>query len=70
MAWHKTERLALNVGLHYEGFKVDDWALQGVAPDTLPVVLTLGAQPYDYDVMLVGIGFTYQVGGSQGNEAD
>jgi hypothetical protein len=70
MAWHKTERLALNVGLHYEAFKVDDWALQGVAPDTLPVVLTLGAQPYDYDVMLVGIGFTYQVGGSQGNEAD
>jgi MtrB/PioB family decaheme-associated outer membrane protein len=70
IAWHKTERLAVNVGLHYEGFKVDDWALQGVAPDTLPVVLTLGAQPYDYDVMLVGIGFTYQVGGSHGNETD
>jgi hypothetical protein len=47
-------RPSLNAGLHYEGFTVEDWALADVAPDTIPVVLTLGAKPYDYDVRLGG----------------
>jgi MtrB/PioB family decaheme-associated outer membrane protein len=59
LVWHRSEQLAVNHGLRYEGFEAEDWALEGVAPDTVPVVLTTGAKPYDYDVVLVGIGFTY-----------
>jgi MtrB/PioB family decaheme-associated outer membrane protein len=64
ITWRKSERLALNAGLHYEGFTLDDWALDGVAADTLPVVLTLGAEPYDYDVFLVSVGLVYSLGDS------
>ena len=48
--------------VRYENFSADDWALQDVEPDTLPTILTLGADPYDYDVWAIGIGFRYRVG--------
>lgn len=62
ISWRRSERLSLNAGLHYEGFTVEDWALAGVMPDTLPVILTLGAEPYDYDVLLARVSFTYGIG--------
>ena len=37
-------------------------SLQGFAPDTLPTILALGAQPYDYDVWMFGIGVRYLIG--------
>lgn len=46
--------------LRYERFDLKDWAL--VSQTTLPTVLTLGAEPYDYDVYAVGIGFRYRYG--------
>jgi hypothetical protein len=58
-----TERLEGTMDLRYERFKVDDYAL--VPPDTIPTVLTLGAQPYDYDVWAVGIGLRYNFGGGE-----
>jgi hypothetical protein len=39
-------------------------------PDTVPVLLSLGAEPYDYDVVLVGIGFTWQIGDADSSGAD
>ncbi len=54
-----TERLAGILNLRYERFKLTDWAL--VAPDTLPTILTLGAQPYDYDVWALGLALRYSV---------
>jgi hypothetical protein len=62
MSWRHSARLSLNAGLYYEGFTVEDWALAGVAPDTIPVVLTQGAKPYDYDVLLAKIGFSFRLG--------
>jgi hypothetical protein len=62
LTWRKSPRLAVNAGVRYEAFTVEDWALEGVMPDTVPVLLSLGAEPYDYDVILVGVGFTWQVG--------
>lgn len=62
LSWRQSARLSLNAGLRYESFTVEDWALAGVAPDTIPVVLTLGAEPYDYDVLLVTVGFSYRLG--------
>ena len=48
-----TDRLSLVTGLRYERFELEDWAL--VSPTTLPTVLTLGAEPYDYDVYAAGL---------------
>ncbi len=60
-----SDKLDATLQLRYESFSADDWALQGVAPDTLPTVLALGAQPYDYDVWLVGLGVRYRIGAVQ-----
>jgi hypothetical protein len=48
--------------VQYERFVADDWALEGVGPATIPMVVTLGAEAYDYDVFLIGIGFRYFIG--------
>lgn len=63
LSWQQSARLSVNAGLYYEDFSAEDWALAGVAADTIPVVLTLGAEPYDYDVLLVDVGFSYRLGG-------
>jgi MtrB/PioB family decaheme-associated outer membrane protein len=60
-----SDKLDAILQLRYESFSAEDWALQGVAPDTLPTILTIGAQPYDYEVWMVGIGFRYLIGGPQ-----
>jgi MtrB/PioB family decaheme-associated outer membrane protein len=57
-----SEKVEVMLRLQYESFSTEDWALAGVAPDTLPTILTLGAQPYDYEVWLVGISFRYLIG--------
>ena len=57
-----SEKLEAGLQLRYENFPTDDWALQGVAPDTLPTILTLGAQPYDDEVWMAGISFRYLMG--------
>jgi MtrB/PioB family decaheme-associated outer membrane protein len=57
-----SDKLDATLQVRYESFSAEDWALQGVAPDTLPTVLALGAQPYDYDVWLVGLGVRYRIG--------
>ncbi len=57
------ERLSGTFDLRYERFELDDYTL--VSPTTLPTVLTLGAQPYDYDVWAVGVGIRYNFGGGE-----
>lgn len=69
ITWNRSERLALRAGLHYESFAVDDWALAGVGPATVPVLLTLGAAEYDYDVTRVMLGFIYRPGRTTGPSA-
>jgi MtrB/PioB family decaheme-associated outer membrane protein len=58
-----SEKLEASLQLRYERLPAEDWALAGVAPDTLPAVLTLGAQPYDDEAWLAGISFRYRIGG-------
>ncbi len=60
-AYRWTERLHATLDLRYEKFKVEDYTL--VSPDTIPTVLTLGAQPYDYSVWALGVGVRYSFGG-------
>jgi len=64
LVYRRSERLQLALRLRYESFEAEDWGLEGVGPATIPVVLTLGANPYDYDVFAVGLGFRYLIGGA------
>lgn len=57
-----SQRLAIDVNARWERFDAEDWGLEGVAPDTISSVLTMGANPYDYDVWVFGVGFRYSVG--------
>ena len=63
-----SERVDATFDLRYERFEVDDYAL--VSPNTIPTVLTLGAEPYDYKVWAVGFGLRYRFGGGEIELAD
>ena len=60
-----SRKLTINASARWERFEAEDWGLEGVAPDTISNVLTMGANPYDYDVWVFGIGFRYSVGDSE-----
>ncbi len=70
LSYRISERLELALRLQYESFKAEDWGLEGVGPATIPVILTLGANPYDYDVFMIGLGFRYMFGESSGESSD
>jgi MtrB/PioB family decaheme-associated outer membrane protein len=57
-----SERMQMNLQLRYQSLTAEDWALDGVEPSTIPNVLTLGADPYDYDVYVISLGFRYWIG--------
>ena len=63
--YHWSDKLEAGLQLRYENLPTKDWALEGVAPDTLTSVLTLGAQPYDDEVWIAGISFRYRMGDQQ-----
>ena len=48
LTYNASERLKADFVLRWEAFETADWALDGVAPDTIPSVLTMGAMSYDY----------------------
>ncbi len=62
LRYNVSDRFGLHMSARWERFEMEDWGLEGVAPDTVPQVLTMGANPYDYDVWVFGVGFTYRVG--------
>lgn len=62
LRYNVSARMAINVNARWERFDMEDWGLEGIAPDTIPAVLTMGANPYDYDVWVFGIGFSYKIG--------
>lgn len=61
--YRATPALDIIATLRYEHFDAHDWALDGVEPDTVPSILTSGADAYDYDANLVGVSFRYRFGG-------
>jgi hypothetical protein len=64
LSYHRSDRLELTMNLRYQSFSAEDWALEGVGPATIPVILTLGANPYDDERFIFGLGFRYLIGGS------
>ena len=62
LGFRQSERIEWNLYALYQTFETEDWALQGVTPDALPLLLSLGATPYDDEQVIVGIGFRYKMG--------
>jgi MtrB/PioB family decaheme-associated outer membrane protein len=62
LGFRQSERIEWNLYALYQTFETEDWALQGVTPDALPLLLSLGATPYDDEQVIVGIGFRYRMG--------
>jgi MtrB/PioB family decaheme-associated outer membrane protein len=50
---------SLRLGYWYEKLESEDWALEGVEPDTVPNLLSLGAEPFDYENSVIFIGARY-----------
>ena len=65
LSYLRSERLELTMNIRYQSFSAEDWALEGVGPATIPVVLTLGAKPYDDEVFIFGLGFRYLIGAAK-----
>ena len=57
-----TEKLDVTFTWWYESFDSSDWALQGIGPATIPTILALGAEPYNYSVNYVGASVRYYFG--------
>jgi len=63
VGYQLNSKLELRFKVRYEDYASSDWALQGVEPATIPTVLTLGADPDDYSVVLATLSFRYSFGG-------
>lgn len=59
-----SERLNLRIFFTRERYSSGDWSLQGVEPVTVRNLLGMGADPYDYDVNVVGLWVRYRFGGA------
>ena len=61
LGYLRSKRLAFDLEVSYQRFEAQDWTLEGVAPDTIQQVLSLGAAPYDEDTLWVGISLSYSL---------
>lgn len=59
-SYHHSERLSFEFAARYENLDVHDWALDGVRPATIPTVLTMGAQSFDYNIWAFGLSARYR----------
>ena len=56
------DRLSVGAAWTWEDYSSSDWQLAGVEPATLPTLLSLSADPYDYSVNVIGVSFSYRFG--------
>jgi MtrB/PioB family decaheme-associated outer membrane protein len=62
MTYGISERTSLVFTWWHEKLETSDWAVQGIGPDTMPTVLALGIDPYNYDVDYVTASVRYKFG--------
>jgi MtrB/PioB family decaheme-associated outer membrane protein len=55
-----SESLSLGFDYFFEGFDSDNWALDGVSPDTIPNLLALGANARNYNANVFYFSVRYQ----------
>ena len=70
LSYQSSERLSWTMNARYQRFSAEDWALEGVGPATIPVVLTMGANPYDDEILIFGLGFRYLVGAAASSSSE
>ncbi|KAA1188461.1 MtrB/PioB family decaheme-associated outer membrane protein [Pseudohalioglobus sediminis] len=58
--WHMRKDLSLRLDYQYYRYQDDDWALQGVAADTIDKVLTFGARNPNEKIHYVGVSAIYR----------
>jgi MtrB/PioB family decaheme-associated outer membrane protein len=63
-----SDRLRVNVAWSWEDYDSADWQLAGVDPATVPNLLGMGADPYEYSANVIGLSFTYRFGRRPGEE--
>lgn len=56
------DRASLVFAWWYEQLHTHDWAIEGIGPSTLPTVLGLGINPYNYNVNYVTASLRYSFG--------
>ena len=52
--------MSLQAGYWYERYDSENWTLAGVAPDTIPNVLTFGEQAPQYRVHVIAVSVKYK----------
>ena len=62
LEYDRSEKIQWTLDVRYQRFLAEDWALEGVGPATIPVILTMGANPYDEEAFIFGLGFRYRMG--------
>lgn len=60
--YHWSPALALRAAVRYERLKSDDWQLDLVEPATVPTLLSLGADAWNYEVTMFVLSFRYRFG--------
>ena len=55
-----SESTTFRLGYWYEKFDSTDWALEGVQPATVNNLLSMGADPFNYDVNTFLVSFVYR----------
>ncbi len=58
--YRRSDALDLTFNASYQRFRAADWALQGVTPNAVPLLFSLGAEPYNEDNIIVGFGVRYR----------
>lgn len=66
--WRPT--MTFRGGYWYEKYDTSNWSLQDVQPSTVPNLLSLGSQPYDYQQDVFWLSFKYEFGLQQTVDAD
>ncbi len=59
-SYHLNDALSVRLHYVYATYSSNDWALDGVGVDTVPNLLTLGQQPYQYHVNVIGLSVLYR----------
>jgi MtrB/PioB family decaheme-associated outer membrane protein len=70
VSFKQSAALTITAGLRYEHYDVDDFALDGVAVNTVPTLLTQGGLAYDYDIEVALLSFRYRFGADPAGETN
>jgi MtrB/PioB family decaheme-associated outer membrane protein len=59
--YSRNAALQINIRYNFEKYDMNDWALDGIAPATVPNLLGMGLQPYHHNVSLFALTVRYQL---------